>query len=133
MAQMATYLAISAAVWIVGQAEVPASPDGGVMPRVEVVGVQEPYSTTAPPKALAEQQKLQVPGALTIRDSEDFQRGRASGFADLLQGVPGVMVQGESTAEAGEISIRGSGVLADLEPIGLQFLADGFSMNQGDG
>jgi iron complex outermembrane receptor protein len=133
MSRLATYLAISLAPWSIGQAEVPANPDGGVMPRVEVVGVQEPYSTTAPPKELAEQQKVQVPGSLTIRDTEDFQRGRASGFADLLQGIPGVMVQGESSAEAGEISIRGSGILADLEPIGLQFLADGFTMNQGDG
>ena len=35
--------------------------------------------------------------------------------------------------EVTRISIRGSGILSEDEPLGLQVLLDGFTFNQGDG
>ena len=104
-----------------------------ILPPVIVRGTNEIDTLTAPSFAEAEKQKTEVPGGFTLKDTEDFERGRASSFQDLLRGVPGLVLQSESGAEVGEVSIRGSGVLSDEEPIGVQFLLDGFPMNQGDG
>jgi len=102
-----------------------------LFPRVVVVGTNAPL--TSPSMNEAGQQFLEVPGGFTLRDTHDMERGRASGFEELLARVPGVISQGENGNEVGEVSIRGSGVLSDEEPIGVQFLLDGFTMNQADG
>ncbi len=104
-----------------------------VLPSVVVVGSAEPDSLDSPSIADAAGQKREVPGSFSLRDTQDMNLGRVSGFPDLLARVPGVILQTENGMEAGEVSIRGSGVLSDEEPVGVQFLQDGFAMNQGDG
>src|SRR5207244_9518892 len=59
--------------------------------------------------------------------------GRASNFEDLLQRTPGVFLQSENGAEVSKISIRGSGITSEDEPLGVMFLLDGLNFNQGDG
>jgi iron complex outermembrane recepter protein len=59
--------------------------------------------------------------------------GRASNFEDLLQRTPGVFLQSENGAEVSKISIRGSGITSEDEPLGVMFLLDGLNYNQGDG
>ena len=62
-----------------------------------------------------------------------MKNGRASNFEDLLQRAPGVVLQSENEAEVSKISIRGSGITSEDEPIGVMFLLDGLSYNQADG
>jgi len=50
--------------------------------------------------------------------------GRASNLEDLLERAPGVFLQSENGAEVSEISIRGSGITSEDEPIGVMFLLD---------
>ena len=59
--------------------------------------------------------------------------GRASNFEDLLQRTPGVFLQSENGVEVSKISIRGSGITSEDEPLGVMFLLDGLNFNQGDG
>ncbi|PYI49295.1 MAG: hypothetical protein DMF11_01485 [Verrucomicrobia bacterium] len=59
--------------------------------------------------------------------------GRASNFEDLLQGAPGVFAQSENGMEVTKISVRGSGITAEDEPLGVMFLLDGLSYTYGDG
>jgi iron complex outermembrane receptor protein len=59
--------------------------------------------------------------------------GRASNFEDLLQRIPGIFFQSENGAEVSKISIRGSGITSEDEPLGVMFLLDGLTFNQGDG
>jgi len=62
-----------------------------------------------------------------------MERGRASNFEDLLKRTPGLFLQTENGTEATKVSIRGSGVLSENEPLGVQFMLDGLTLNQGDG
>ena len=78
-------------------------------------------------------QKTEVPGAFTIKTADDMKLGRASNFEDLLQRTPGVFLQSENGAEVSKISIRGSGITSEDEPLGVMFLLDGLNFNQGDG
>ena len=78
-------------------------------------------------------QKTQVPGAFTVKTADDMELGRASNFEDLLQRTPGVFLQSENGAEVSKISIRGSGITSEDEPLGVMFLMDGLNFNQGDG
>ena len=79
------------------------------------------------------EQKRQVPGAFTLRTADDMGLGRASNFEDLLQRTPGVFLQSKNGAEVSKISIRGSGITSEDEPLGVMFLLDGLNFNQGDG
>ena len=81
----------------------------------------------------AEKQKEEIPGGLTIKAADAMNRGRASNFDDLLQRTPGLFMQTENGAEVTKVSIRGSGVLSEDEPLGVQFMLDGLTLNQGDG
>ena len=78
-------------------------------------------------------QKTQVPGAFTIKTADDMKLGRASNLEDLLQRTPGVFLQSENGSEVSKISIRGSGITSEDEPLGVMFLLDGLNFNQGDG
>ena len=88
--------------------------------------------TSISPEESAEQ-KRQVPGAFTVKTTDDMELGRASNFEDLLQRTPGVFLQSENGAEVSKISIRGSGITSEDEPLGVMFLLDGLNFNQGDG
>lgn len=78
-------------------------------------------------------EKTHLPGGFTIKTAEEMKRGRASNFEDLLQRAPGVFLQSENGSEVSKISIRGSGITSEDEPLGVMFLLDGLSYNQGDG
>src|SRR5947207_12370205 len=78
-------------------------------------------------------QKARVPGNFTIKTADEMKLGRASNFENLLQRTPGVFLQSENGAEVSKISIRGSGITSEDEPLGVMFLLDGLNFNQGDG
>src|SRR5215471_13179924 len=78
-------------------------------------------------------QKTQIPGAFTLKTNDDMELGRASNLEDLLQRTPGVFLQSENGMEVSKISIRGSGITSEDEPLGVMFLMDGLNFNQGDG
>ena len=99
---------------------------------VTVTGEATGSLTSASPEESAEQ-KLQVPGAFTVKTTDDMELGRASNFEDLLQRTPGVFLQSENGMELSKISIRGSGITSEDEPLGVMFLMDGLNYNQADG
>jgi iron complex outermembrane recepter protein len=101
-----------------------------VLPSITVVGKT---SLTSPSAAQAAEQNAQIPGGFTIKTTDEMDKGRASNFLDLLQGVPGVFMQSENGMEMSKISIRGSGIESDDEPLGVEFLLGGISFDQGDG
>lgn len=100
--------------------------------EVAVTGEAIGSPTSASPAESAKQ-KTQVPGGFTIKSADEMKLGRASNFEDLLQRAPGVFLQSENGAEVSRISIRGSGIASEDEPLGVMFLLDGVSYNQGDG
>jgi iron complex outermembrane receptor protein len=77
--------------------------------------------------------KSEVPGAFTVKTADEMKNGRASNLQDLLQRAPGVVLQSENEAEVSKVSIRGSGITSEDEPIGVTFLLDGLNYNQADG
>jgi len=104
----------------------------GETAEVTVTGEATGSLTSVSPEESA-RQKTQVPGAFTIKTSDEMKLGRASNFEDLLQRAPGVFLQSENGAEVSKISIRGSGITSEDEPLGVMFLLDGLNFNQGDG
>ena len=62
-----------------------------------------------------------------------MERGRASNFEDLLKRTPGLFLQTDNGTEVTRVSIRGSGILSEDEPLGVQFMLDGLTLNQADG
>jgi iron complex outermembrane recepter protein len=114
-------------------AGVPQTNAPTVLPTVTVTATNGPSSLTSPSIKAANEQKHQVPGGLTIRDSSQMERGRGANFQDLLGGIPGLTLQSENGMEVSKVSIRGSGILSEDEPLGVIFLLDGFPFNQGDG
>ena len=100
--------------------------------EVTVTGEATGSLTSVSPEE-STKQKTQVPGAFTIKTADEMKLGRASNFEDLLQRTPGVFLQSENGAEVSKISIRGSGITSEEEPLGVMFLLDGLNFNQGDG
>jgi iron complex outermembrane recepter protein len=100
--------------------------------EVTVVGQATGSLTSALPEESVKQ-KAQVPGGFTIKIADEMKIGRASNFEDLLQRAPGVFLQSQNGQEVSKISIRGSGITSEDELIGVMFLLDGLSYNQGDG
>src|SRR5215831_7810133 len=100
--------------------------------EVTVVGEATGSLTSVSPEEAAKQ-KTQIPGAFMLRTNEDMELGRASNFEDLLQRTPGIFLQSENGMEVSKISIRGSGITSEDEPLGVMFLMDGLNYNQGDG
>ena len=99
---------------------------------VTVTGEATESLTSVSPEESAKQ-KTQVPGAFAVKTADDMELGRASNFEDLLQRTPGVFLQSENGSEVSKISIRGSGITSEDEPLGVMFLLDGLNFNQGDG
>ena len=100
--------------------------------EVTVTGAATDSLISVSPEESAKQ-KAEVPGAFTVKTTDDMELGRASNFEDLLQRTAGVFLQSESGVEASKISIRGSGITSEDEPLGVMFLLDGLNFNQGDG
>jgi iron complex outermembrane receptor protein len=102
------------------------------MTRV-IVTASEPESLTSPSTEKAAEQKSEIPGGFTLRNAEEMERGRASNFEDLLKRTPGLYLQTDNGTEVTRVSIRGSGILSEDEPLGVQFMLDGLTLNQADG
>ena len=114
-------------------ADVPSNDDTESLNRVVVSAQAEPESLTSPSFEAAAEQKKAVPGAFTVKNAEEMERGRASNFEDLLKGTPGLFLQTDNGTEVTRVSIRGSGILSENEPLGVQFTFDGLTLNQADG
>jgi iron complex outermembrane receptor protein len=114
-------------------AEVAATNSPMILPETTVVGYPKGQSLTSPLVEKANALKKQIPGAYTVKTTAEMDKGRASNFQDLLQGVPGLFMQSENGMEISKVSIRGSGIESDDEPLGVEFLLDGISFDQGDG
>ena len=100
--------------------------------QVTVVG-QTAETGQRPSVEESEREKAQVPGGFSVKTTDEMKEGRSSGFDDLLRRVPGVFTQSENGSEVSKISIRGSGITSEDEPLGVMFLLDGLSYNQADG
>ncbi len=107
-------------------AETPSEPVE--VEEVRVTGEATGSLTSSSPEESAKQ-KQQVPGGFTIKGAEEMKLGRASNFEDLLQRAPGVFAQSENGGEISKISIRGSGITAEDEPLGVMFLLDGSELH----
>jgi iron complex outermembrane receptor protein len=114
-------------------ADVPSNDDTESLNRVIVTASAEPESLTSPSVEAATEQKKEVPGAFTVKKAEDMERGRASNFEDFLKRTPGLFLQTDNGTEVTRVSIRGSGILSENEPLGVQFMLDGLTLNQTDG
>ncbi len=101
--------------------------------RVIVTGETESESLTSPSAEKAAEQKSEIPGGFTLKTPDGMDRGRASNFEDLLKQTPGLYLQTDNGTEVTKVSIRGSGILSEDEPLGVQFMLDGLTINQGDG
>ena len=129
-------LAITAVAVIVipGAQAADTSSNAAEIERVTVTGEATGSLTSVSPEESANQ-KRQVPGAFTVKTTDDMELGRASNFEDLLRRTPGVFLQSGNGVEVSKISIRGSGITSqdEDEPLGVMFLMDGLNFNQGDG
>jgi iron complex outermembrane receptor protein len=103
------------------------------LPEITVIGHPVPDSLTSPSAEKAAGQNKEIPGGFTVKTADEMKKGRTSNFLDLLQGVPGLFMQSENGVEISKVSIRGSGIESDDEPLGVEFLLDGISFDQGDG
>jgi len=104
-----------------------------ILPTITVTATNSTQSLTSPSAGKAAVQKVATPGGFTIKTTQEMKLGRAANFGDLLEGVPGLFLQSENGMEISKISMRGSGIDSADEPLGVEFLLDGVSFNQGDG
>ncbi|MGH7942415.1 MAG: TonB-dependent receptor family protein [Limisphaerales bacterium] len=104
-----------------------------VLPETVVIGKTEQQSLTSPSAETAAEQKEEIPGGFTIQRSQEMYKGRVSSLADLFQNTPGIVMLSENNVEVSKVFIRGSGVYSGDEPIGVQYLLDGLTLNQADG
>ena len=133
MARLSVLAITAVAVIAIPEAQaVDTSSNAAETEEVTVTGEATGSLTSVSPEESAKQ-KTQVPGAFTVKTADDMELGRASNFEDLLQRTPGVFLQSENGAEVSKISIRGSGITSEDEPLGVMFLLDGLNFNQGDG
>ena len=133
MARLSVLAITAVAVIAISEAQaVDTSNNAAETEVVTVTGEATGSLTSLSPEESAKQ-KRQVPGAFTVKTTDDMELGRASNFEDLLQRTPGVFLQSENGVEVSKISIRGSGITSEDEPLGVIFLLDGLNFNQGDG
>jgi len=100
---------------------------------VTVTAITNAGSLTSPSIEQVEQIKKEVPGGFTLQGLHSMNQGRVSSMDDLMQDAPGFVTLSENNVEVSKVFIRGSGVIQEDEPIGVQYLMDGLTLNQGDG
>jgi len=133
MARLSVLAITAVAVTAISAAQaVDTSSNAAEAEGVTVTGETAGSLTSGSPEQSAKQ-KTRVPGAFAVKTTDEMELGRASNFEDLLQRTPGVFLQSENGAEVSKISIRGSGITSEDEPLGVMFLLDGVNFNQGDG
>jgi iron complex outermembrane recepter protein len=96
----------------------------------EITVFGNPQSLTSPSLKDAAKLKRQVPGGFTITEND---RPEAENFKDLQKFTPGVFTQSDGGTEESRISVRGSGIQAEYEPLGLGLFLDGIPYNGADG
>jgi iron complex outermembrane receptor protein len=71
--------------------------------------------------------KNTTPGAVSVIENKDIERGRAANAEDVLKLQPGIFAQATSGTGANKISIRGSGLNAFYQgySLGIKYLYDG--------
>jgi outer membrane receptor for Fe3+-dicitrate len=74
--------------------------------EVTVTGEATGSLTSASPEESAKQ-KTAVPGAFTVKTTDDMELGRASNFEDLLQRTPGVFLQSETVPKFARFQFEG--------------------------
>jgi iron complex outermembrane receptor protein len=133
MARLSILAMTAVAVIAIPEAQaVDTSSNAAETEGVTVTGEATGSITSVSPEEAVEQNR-RVPGAFTVKTTDDMELGRASNFEDLLQRTAGVFLQLENGVEASKLSIRGSGITSEDEPLGVMFLLDGLNFNQGDG
>ena len=119
MARLSVLAITAVAVIAIPEAQaVDTSNNAAETEEVTVTGEATGSLTSLSPEESAKQ-KTQVPGAFTVKTTDDMELGRASNFEDLLQRTPGVFLQSENGVEVSKISIRGSGITSEDEPLGV--------------
>jgi len=96
--------------------------------EITVVGIEK--SLTSPVLIDAADLKTRIPGGFTLKKTDC--RGTCN-FKELQKLVPGVYTQSDGGTEESRVSIRGSGIQSEYEPIGVEFLLDGIPYNEGNG
>jgi iron complex outermembrane recepter protein len=133
MARLRVFAITAVAVMAIPEVQaVDTSNNAAETEEVTVTG-EATGSLTSLSREESAKQKRQVPGAFTVKTTDDMELGRASNFEDLLQRTPGVFLQSENGVEVSKVSIRGSGITSEDQPLGVMFLLDGLNFNQGDG
>jgi iron complex outermembrane receptor protein len=133
MARLSALAITAVAIIAIPEAQaVDTSSNAAETEGVTVTGEATGSLTSVSPEESAKQEKA-LPGGFTVKTTDDMELGRASNFEDLVQRTPGVFLQSENGSELSKISIRGSGITSEDEPLGVMFLMDGLNFNQGDG
>ena len=104
------------------------------LPPVEVQGSPETPERTRS-EAQARKEIERTPSGVTLIGSQEIKETRATALQDVLDFVPGIMVQPRfgNVADESQISIRGSGLRNNYHLRGLTLLLDGFPLNNADG
>ena len=106
-----------------------STPDTMVVPMAEIV-----VSGSRVRESL-----LRTPAAVSVVTRSQFANGRAIGLDDVLNGVPGVLVQSRGGAQDVRITIRGYGARGNGERSnagsmrGIRVLSDGIPLSEPDG
>ena len=104
-----------------------------ILPPTTVTGTHIVGSLTSPSLSQAAEKKEHVPGGYSVQGVEPLYQGRVSSLEDLFQNAPGLVMLSENEVEVSKVFIRGSGIYTEDEPIGVEYLIDGQTLNQGDG
>lgn len=107
-----------------GQAWADDNPASASTPQLGTVVV----TGSAQSAALKDETRLRkTPGAVSVIDNKEIERGRAANAEDVLKLQPGVFAQATSGSGANKISIRGSGLNAFYQgySLGIKYLYDG--------
>jgi iron complex outermembrane recepter protein len=87
----------------------------------------------------ANESLLRTPAAVTVVDRRSYANGRGVGLDELLNGIPGVLVQSRAGAQDVRLTIRGYGARGNGERSnsgnmrGIRVLTDGIPVSEPDG
>ena len=87
----------------------------------------------------ANESLLRTPAAVTVIDRRSYANGRGVGLDELLNGIPGVLVQSRAGAQDVRLTIRGYGARGNGERSnsgnmrGIRVLTDGIPVSEPDG
>jgi iron complex outermembrane receptor protein len=102
------------------------------LPPIIIDAERPNQSLTVPTPAQAERQIQNTPGAVNVVPAEQYQNRHAATLKDMLDYVPGVIVQ-PKWGEDSRLSIRGSGLSRNFHLRSVQLYMDGIPVNTADG